>query len=273
MAYPVGERHGGSVLTLIGVIAGCLVLYRRRQTKTLTALVAPFGLGLIAAFLGRYPYGGAPRIMLYTSPSICLLVGFGIGDLLYYFQGKDLQRRALLGILTGLAILGGALMIRDVVQPYRVLDDLRTRDFARWFWTGQGNGELACLKSDLGWSVRPRLWDVGMSAVYLFHQRMFSDRHRQRRSVDLDPGNYSRERPLRLVAFDRLPEGVVAFDRWLAALDRSFRVRRTETYVIQRGKPGEDWLRDAYDVLELVPRERVGTVAQEAAAIRTGRPL
>ena len=68
MAYPAGERHGASSLTLLCVLAGCLALYRRNQKTTLAVLVAPFGLGLIAAFLGRYPYGGAPRIMLYGAP-------------------------------------------------------------------------------------------------------------------------------------------------------------------------------------------------------------
>ena len=82
MAYPIGERHGGSILTLISLLTGCVVLYRRSQLTTLTLLVAPLGLGLVAAFLGRYPYGGAPRIMLYAAPSICLLMGLGLAEFL-----------------------------------------------------------------------------------------------------------------------------------------------------------------------------------------------
>ena len=34
-------------------------------------------------------------------------------------------------------------MVRDLVKPYRVNDDVRTRDFARWFWnekSGRGAG-------------------------------------------------------------------------------------------------------------------------------------
>jgi len=267
MTYPVGDRHGGSSLTLLCVLAGCLALHRRRQKTTLAVLVAPFSLGLIAAFLGRYPYGGAPRVMLYTAPSICLLMGLGLTEFLSRIRRLDGQPRALLGILVGLALLGGGLMVRDLVKPYRVAADLRTRDFARWFWTERaGSGELACLKSDMGLSFRPGLWRSGMSAVYLFHQRMFSERHRGRRPVDLDPASYSEDRPLRLVAFDHLPAGIPAFDRWLAALERSFRVQRTETYVIQPGKPAEDWLRDAYVVLELIPREPAGAMARRPAA-------
>jgi hypothetical protein len=274
MSYPVGDRRGGSILTLLCVLAGSLALYRRNQKKTLALLVAPFGLGLIAAFMGRYPYGGAPRIMFYAAPSICLLMGLGLTELLSRIRRLEVQRRAFLGILTGLALLGGWMMHRDLVKPYRVADDLRTRNFARWFWAQQtGSSELACLKSDMGLSFGPRLWRVGMSAVYLFHQRIFSERHRQRRPVDLDPAIYAEDRPLRLVAFDHLPTGIPAFDRWLEAVQRSFQVKRTETYLIQPGKPGEDWLRDAYVVLELIPRKPVGAMARGSALNPAGRRL
>ena len=274
MSYPIGDRHGGSTLTLLCVLAGCVALYRRNQGTRLALLVAPLGLGLIAAFMGRYPYGGAPRIMLYAAPSICLLMGLGLTDFLSRIRPREVERRAILGVLTCLALLGGWMMHRDLVKPYRVADDLRTRDFARWFWARQtGRGELVCLKSDLGLSFRPKLWRVGMSAVYLFHQRMFSERHRQWRPVDLDSANYSEDRPLRLVAFDDLPRGVAAFDCWLQALQRSFQVKRTETYLIQPGKPGEEWLRDAFVVLELVPRKPVGALARRPASEPAGRRL
>ena len=104
----------------------------------------------------------------------------------------------------------------------------------RWFWTEHGSGEMACLKSDLGLSFRPRLWRTGMSAVYLFHQRMFSEHRRERRPVNLDPAGYSEQRPLRLVAFDQLPAGISAFDRWLEAQECVFRVTRTATYSSSR---------------------------------------
>ena len=82
MAYPVGDRHGGSAATLLCVVVGILALYRFRRQQTLAILLAPFGLGLLAAFLGRYPYGGAPRITLYLAPSICMLAGLGLARLI-----------------------------------------------------------------------------------------------------------------------------------------------------------------------------------------------
>lgn len=272
MAYPAGDRHGGSAATLICVIAGGLALYRRHQKTTLALLVAPLGLGLIAAFMGRYPYGGAPRIMQYAAPSICLLTGLGLAYLLAQFDQIHVQRRALLGVLTALSFLGLGLLARDIARPYRVPDDVRTREFARWFWTEKTrDGEVACLKTDLGLSFHTHLWRVGMSAVYLFHQRMFSERHRQHRRLDLDPARYSEDRPLRLVAFDHLPTDVSAFEQWLAAMGRSFELRRSETYVIHPGKPTEDWLRDAYVVLEWVPRSRPRALAQRPVERPTGR--
>jgi hypothetical protein len=113
----------------------------------------------------------------------------------------------------------------------------------------------------MGLSLESRLWRVGMSAVYLFHQRMFSERHRQHALPDLDPGRYSEDRPLRLVAFDHLCTDVSAFHQWMGAMGHSFQLSRTETYVIQPGKPTEDWLRDAYVVLEFVPRAGTRSLA------------
>ncbi|WP_165218933.1 glycosyltransferase family 39 protein [Aquisphaera insulae] len=265
MAYPAGDRHGGSTATLLCLIAGALCLARRGDRAALGVLLAPSALGLAAAFLGRYPFGGAQRVMLYLAPSICLLAGLGLADLIARIRIPRRQFAAIAGCTAALAILGVGLLVRDLARPYRVIEDARTREFARWVWSGQSpRGESACVKTDLGLSARPDLWRVGMSAVYLFHQRMFSERHRDRLPVDLDPSRYSADRPLRLVAFDELPEGEPGFDAWYAALLRSFEVRRRDSYEIQPGKPGEGWLRDAYVVLELVPRRDGASIAGKA---------
>jgi hypothetical protein len=268
MAYPAGDRHGGSILTLLGVIAGGVALCRRGQGQRLAVLVAPLGLGLLAACLGRYPYGGAPRIMQYAAPSICLLAGMGLSALLVWAARFRVGRRAWAGAVLGLATLGTGLIARDLVRPYRVESDVRTREFARRLWSGSASrGELACLKTDLGLSFSRRQWSVGMSAVYLHHQRMFSARHRARRAVELDPSAYSERRPLRLVAFDHLPEEVPAFNLWLNTLQGRFLVAGRQEFEIQPGKPGEDWLRDAYVVLDLVPRPPAVAVRPAAAGI------
>jgi hypothetical protein len=255
MGYPIGERTGGSTATLLCFLAGSLALYRHGKKRVLAVLLAPFGLGLVAAFLGRYPYGVAPRVMLYLAPSICLLMGLGVTVLLSHLPQLVLRRRGFLAILAALVALGGWLVARDLTKPYRVVEDVQTREFARWFWSGRSRaGELACLRSDLGLSCNPNVWHAGMSAVYLFHQRRFSERIRRGRAVDLDPRAYSEDWPLHLVAFDELPAALPPLRQWLAAVGRAYESRRIDTYVINAGKPGEEWLRDAYVVLELVPR-------------------
>jgi hypothetical protein len=261
MAYPVGDRHGGSAATLLCVMVGCLVLMRRGQDQPLPVLLAPLGVGLLAACLGRYPYGGAPRVMQYAAPSICMLAGLGLSVVLERVARSRVGRRGWAGAILGLTLLGTGLMVRDLACPYRVESDVRTREFARRLWSqGSHLGELACLKSDFGLAFSQSQWSVGMSAVYLHHQRMFSPRHRSRGSVNLDPNRYSEDRPLRLVAFDHLPEEVPAFKRWLMALEDRFRLQGRDSFEVQPGKPGEDWLRDAYEILELVPRQpRVAT--------------
>jgi hypothetical protein len=274
MAYPAGEKHGGSAVTLLCVAAGVVALWRGRRKSLLRLLLAPLGLGLLAAFLGRYPYGGAPRIMLYSAPSLCMLAGLGLALLLDRLPRQRDRRRAWVGVVAGLTVLGGGLVVRDLCTPYRTLDDQRTREFARWFWTEKPAGsDLVCMKSDIGLSSSRRQWRVGMSAVYLFHQRRFSDRHRGRRPTDLDPWHYSASRPLRLVEFDHLPADSAAFHGWLGALSRSFELVRTDTYVIQPGKPTEDWLRDAYVVLEWIPRRSAVSMSRGGEGQRRGRRL
>jgi hypothetical protein len=273
MGYPIGERHGGGAASLCCVVAGCLALYQQGRKQVLAVLTAPFGLGLVAAFLGRYPYGGAPRVMQYLAPSICLLMGLGAMFLLSHLPQFVHRHRAFLAILAALTTLGGWLVARDLAKPYRVIGDVHTREFARWFWSDRSRGgELACLKSDIGLVYRPHIWRAGMSAVYLFHQRMFLERLRRGDAVDLDPQKYSDDRPLRLVAFDQLPSQDLPLRPWLAAMGRTYEPRQIDTYVITASKPGEEWLRDAYVVLELVPRrDRVGSLVRGSGSLPSGR--
>jgi Dolichyl-phosphate-mannose-protein mannosyltransferase len=77
MAYPIGGERGASILTLIAVLTGVFVLCRGRRAVIARLLLAPCAVGLATALLGRYPYGGAPRITQYLVPSICLLAGLG----------------------------------------------------------------------------------------------------------------------------------------------------------------------------------------------------
>ena len=94
MAYPVGDKHGGSVVTFLLVVAGAWALYRQDRKAILAMLLAPFALGLLAAVLGKYPYGGTARTMQYVAPSICLLMGLGMAELVALIPRDNTRRRA-----------------------------------------------------------------------------------------------------------------------------------------------------------------------------------
>ncbi|MDR3621477.1 MAG: hypothetical protein P4L85_19155 [Paludisphaera borealis] len=268
MAYPVGERKGGSVATLACALVGCLALWRRDRRTVLAFLTLPFGLGLVAAFLGRYPYGGEARIMQYLAPSICLLAGLGMAALFARLSRPALAWTAPRVLVTAMALLAVGLAVRDLAKPYRVAADLRAREFARRFWVEQSEGaDLACLKSDLGVEFDPHTWRAGMSAVYLFYQRLYSPRHRSGTPFQLDRDSYTEAHPLRLVVYNDLDDKSPPMSAWLSEMDRDYRLRRSETFVVDPGKSGESWLRDVYGVFEFVAREpaRTATVGGPSA--------
>ena len=77
-AYPAGGDLGASTLTT-GLVAGgdrglCA---SRLEADPRAACSTPFALGLVAASLGRYPYGGSARTMQYVAPAIILMAGLG----------------------------------------------------------------------------------------------------------------------------------------------------------------------------------------------------
>ena len=141
-------------------------------------LLAPSGLGLLAAGLGQYPYGGAPRITQYLVPSICLLTGLGAAWILLRVPSPFWRRVSLRSAVGFLTAIGFFLIGRDLIQPYRVWTDEVSRRFAREFWAADGrDASLVCPKSDLGMVFQPKLWTSGMSAVYLFHRGVYVHSH------------------------------------------------------------------------------------------------
>jgi hypothetical protein len=118
LAYPIGGRNGGSVLTLLACAAGLVVLMRRGRWSVVILLTAPFLLNFIAALLGKYPYGGAARVVQHLVPSICLLAGLGVATVF---------RRATIPIVGLLVMLGISGIVRDVSRPYKTPGDEQAR--------------------------------------------------------------------------------------------------------------------------------------------------
>jgi hypothetical protein len=211
-------------------------------------------MGLAAAALGQYPYGGSARIMQYTVPSICMLAGLGASLLLVRLQAPPWGRRSAYGCAALLAMLGSYFLGNDLVRPYRVYEDFASRRFARWFWSDSNWGaDLLCVKKDLGLVFQPTLWRTGMSAVYLYHERLY--RHHREPAIR-DLSTFEPSTPtLRLVFFDRVPEDKPIYKEWLARIRTSYQIGRRWEYVVNPSMPDDPGERDRYIVLELISRK------------------
>jgi hypothetical protein len=254
LAYPLGGEHGGSAATLLAVVVGVLAMWRRGRCTLLALLLSPSLMGLAAAGLGQYPYGGAPRLTQYLAPPFCLLAGLGASVIVARLSPGVRRRRALGVSIVLLAAIGVFLVVRDLCEPYRVRADLETRQFAKAFWQTDGRvADLVCVKSDLGLNFQPHLWSRGMSAVYLFHRGMFARPRVRTDAIHAGIADGSR-RTARLVFFDELPDDNPSFNRWLARIASAYEITLPRDYTVNPGKPGELWLRDRYIVLDLVPR-------------------
>jgi hypothetical protein len=118
LAYPVGGNNGGSTLTFLMVIAGCIGMWRGGKKDLLLLLLAPLITTFLAAAFKKYPYGFSARTSLYMAPAFCLLAGAGVATCL-----KLLPRRLapegfrLAALLIALAAVIG--IVGNLVEPYK----------------------------------------------------------------------------------------------------------------------------------------------------------
>jgi hypothetical protein len=127
MAFPIGAQDGGSVLTTFLFLVGVWHFWTAGRRDLLVLCLAPFGLGLLAAVLHRYPYGASCRLCQHLAPAICLSAGMGAAVLLERLRSAAARRRWIIGVATLLLFVGVCGMVRDVVHPYRTLEALWTR--------------------------------------------------------------------------------------------------------------------------------------------------
>jgi Dolichyl-phosphate-mannose-protein mannosyltransferase len=255
MAYPVGGEAGASVVTLVCVLVGVGSLWKQGRRGDVGILGAPFGMGLLAAFLGRYPYGGEARFMQYLAPATCLLMGIGLAAIIDRGPVLNVWFDRRIGVLLTLAILGISQMLLDFVKPYRDKEDVLSRRFAQWLWTGQAQGaELICARTDLGLMLdaNPLTWQRGMSSIYRCYQALYSPRLQRREAPDLS--RISDSHPLRIVFFDQLPSANPEFSKWLSSLERKFDLRHQANYVVFPPKTKDSWKHDGCVVLEFIPK-------------------
>ena len=233
LAYPLGGNNGGSILTFIICIVGLTLLAHRRQYALLLLLLSPLALTFAAAVMGRYPYGGMVRFNIYMAPVICLLFGVGLAAFPQPSRWRAAMRGriAVTATLAMLALVAAVSIARDVAFPTKAAIDMRFRDFARWFWFDMAHdGELVCLKSDLGKDFSPQTFQHGFSAMYLCNQRIYSPRHAR-----LEPPRWdciSADWPLRCVQFrSSLYEfDSQAFNEWLESMKARYDLVARERY-------------------------------------------
>jgi hypothetical protein len=80
------------------VLLGCYCLWRRRRGQSLTGLVVPVALALLASLLLAYPYGGV-RVLAYAAPAVILLVAEGAAFALAWLETRHRAATLLLLML------------------------------------------------------------------------------------------------------------------------------------------------------------------------------
>jgi hypothetical protein len=257
MALPCGGERGASVLSLAACVVGGVVFWLRGRLVILGCLLAPLGVGLVAAGLRLYPYGGpaphgsAARVMQYAAPGLCLLIGLGLARILGWFRSEMARSRAFRLACLGLVAVGLVPLVEGWRRPYRAYQAQAAREFARRFWPEVGDGaEVACLRWDFGVAE----WDsirLGV-AVSVCDQAIYSP---SRRAGGPELGAVSAARPLRCV-LGLAPEGDgPKLKAWLDVMRKDYFLKRRQSIAVDVAEPGRRPVVERYEVFEFVPRE------------------
>ncbi len=110
-------RLAGPLLAGLAVLGG-VQMWRAGRRSLVVLLVLPVGLALLAACLGKYPYGGA-RVMAYAAPGVVLLVGGGACAALDWLRPR--LRPAAIG-LAGVLLLVAPLALYRAARPWQRAD-------------------------------------------------------------------------------------------------------------------------------------------------------
>jgi hypothetical protein len=139
----------GQTLYLFALV-GAVVLWRQGRRDLVAFLVVPVVLALIAAFLHRYPYGGA-RVMVYAAPALIVLIGAGLAPVMGWMRQRG---RIPAAVCLSLFLLPGVQAIHRVINPWERAE------------TGQASSFVLnqCEPSDL---ILGNNW----THVYYFHDR------------------------------------------------------------------------------------------------------
>jgi Dolichyl-phosphate-mannose-protein mannosyltransferase len=166
LAYPIGAKNGGSAITFLLVLVGSVTLWRSGQRALLALCWLPFTLNLVAAILGKYPFGDSARITLHLAPFICVLTAHGIVQAISWIRSAAWQTRvhfALYALLLGCGIVGIA---RDLVHPYKTEHDREVRQLTRDIAAQLAPGEPVLLGHQRDEELLPELlWNLRARAL------------------------------------------------------------------------------------------------------------
>ena len=110
-AYAFGGQSEG--VGAFAVLAGCVSLLTARPVLLLL-FIAPMGVALTAALLGKYPF--QDRLVLFALPLLTLLAGAGVE----YVRGSIRGARAVMVLLIVLLLLPpGYASVSNFIRPYR----------------------------------------------------------------------------------------------------------------------------------------------------------
>jgi hypothetical protein len=266
--YPVGEKHGASLLTTISCLTALVLLIRRRRYALAALFTLPLALHFTAAAMHGYPYGNHARFFLYLGSVFCLLVGLGGAAILSRLRSRRWSTAAPATVaLALLVVIAAGTSVYDFLKPYKDKCFLRDRDFARWFWPEKSyNAELVCLHNDLHkcFYAAPEGNDPAegddLASIYFCNQRIY-----WRRSWAAEEPAAWRDRitathPLRCVRFRPIvttERDEAEFRRWLASVQSSRRIQ----LVRQDAYPISFWVKqdliavDQVEVYEFVPSD------------------
>lgn len=222
MAYPMGGKNFGSSATLVLVIIGSVILWRRGRRELLGMLLVPLLLTLVAAAFHKYPYGTSARVAQHMAPAFCLLAGVGIAKAISLLPGVH-RLRGVYIITLVLALMAAAGMAMDIGRPYKELDarDCRNALGALAKATGP-NDRWVVFNSLEPVDYAPAIRDAkGSGASFLYYMRYLSPVHTDWappvRQVDLPAGGrvwliayYDNDRPMPQDQLDAYLAGLTA---------------------------------------------------------------
>jgi hypothetical protein len=207
----------GQVLAPIAVVGA--IRLGRRDGRLLTLLLAPLGLALVAALIGKYPYGGA-RVCLFAAPALLLSVGEGVPPCWSWLRMRARPTPALLAVALVAPFAQTAYRLTipwpradfreavEYVEPRFGPGDLIASDHWEVLYYMRGREELVCDPAEIGDRMPTRVWvltgtDPGVGEQRLDRvppdwQRVDEVRFRGTRAVlfEYRPGSTSGGRPV-----------------------------------------------------------------------------